>query len=100
MKQNRWMSLLGLAYRAQKVATGEELVLKEIQSGRAKLVILSKDASKNTTKKILDKCRFYHVHVQFVETREMLGQAIGKDARVVVALLEAGFAKKMATLLS
>ena len=29
----------------------------------------------------------------------MLGKAIGKEARVVVALTEAGFAKKLASLL-
>ncbi|MFL6555586.1 MAG: hypothetical protein ACJ8MO_27850, partial [Bacillus sp. (in: firmicutes)] len=31
--------------------------------------------------------------------RHLLGQAIGKEARVVVAVLDDGFAKKMVTLL-
>ncbi len=30
-----------------------------------------------------------------VDTREQLGHAIGKDARVVVAILDEGFAKKL-----
>ena len=34
-----------------------------------------------------------------IENREMLGHAIGKDARVVVAILDGGFAKKLLTLL-
>ncbi|MBM4763926.1 YlxQ family RNA-binding protein [Bacillus sp. B15-48] len=99
MMKNQWMSLLGLANRARKIISGEELTVKEIRNGRAKLVILSKDASPNTQKKITDKCNSYQVPVKFVENRYELGQAIGKEARVVVALLDDGFAKKMLTLL-
>ncbi len=93
------MSLLGLSNRASQLTSGEELVLKEIRSGRAKLVILSSDASKNTTKKISDKCLFYNVPLKKVKDRFILGQAIGKEARVVVAILENGFAKKLVELL-
>lgn len=93
------MSLLGLANRARKVISGEQLVVKEIQGRKAKLVILSKDASKNTTKKITDKCKSYQVPCRFVETRQILGQAIGKESRVVVAVLDSGFAGKLLQLL-
>ncbi|WP_080846409.1 YlxQ family RNA-binding protein [Cytobacillus gottheilii] len=99
MRENQWMSLLGLANRARKITSGEELTIKEIRNGKAKLVLLSADASSNTAKKITDKCKTYHVPVRIVENREILGQAIGKEARVVVAVLEAGFAKKLLTLL-
>ena len=37
MKENQWMSLLGLANRARKIISGEELAVKEIRSGKAKL---------------------------------------------------------------
>ena len=50
-----WKSFLGLANRARKIISGEELVLKEVRSGKAKLVLLSEDASANTTKRIIDK---------------------------------------------
>ncbi|MEK3886935.1 YlxQ family RNA-binding protein [Bacillus sp. FSL K6-3431] len=99
MKKEKWMSLLGLATRARKTVSGEELVVKEIQQSRAKLVIISKDASSNTTKKLQDKCNFYNVPYLYVESREQLGHAIGKEARVVVALTDEGFAKKMASML-
>jgi len=95
MKPNQWMSLLGLANRARKIISGEELVVKEIRSGRAKLVLLSADASANTAKKVTDKCKSYQVPFKLVENREMLGQSIGKEARVVVAVLDAGFANKL-----
>ena len=99
MKENQWMSLLGLANRARKTISGEELTFKEIRNGKAKLILLSADASANTAKKITDKCKSYNVPIKIVENREILGHAIGKDARVVVAVLDEGFAKKMITLL-
>lgn len=99
MNDSKWMSLLGLANRARKITSGEELTVKEIRSGNAKLILLSEDASQNTTKKITDKCRSYNVPVKLVSNREILGKAIGKEQRVVVAVLDNGFAKKLLTLL-
>lgn len=94
-----WTSFLGLATRAGKIISGEELTVKEIQRGNAKLVILSEDASHNTEKKITDKAHFYGVPVRRIQDRFVLGQAIGKDARVVVAVTDAGFAGKLKTLI-
>lgn len=44
-------NLLGIAARARKVISGEELVVKEVRNGNAKLVLLANDASKNSSKK-------------------------------------------------
>ncbi len=99
MKQPKWMSLLGLATRAGKVISGEELVVKEIRNSKAKLVLLSEDASANTKKKVTDKASFYQVPVRTVQDRYILGQLIGKDARVTVAVLDKGFADKLISLL-
>ncbi|GLB59306.1 YlxQ family RNA-binding protein [Cytobacillus sp. NCCP-133] len=99
MKSNQWMSLLGLANRARKITSGEELAVKKIRNGKAKLVLLSADASANTAKKVTDKCKSFGVPYKLIENRELLGQAIGKETRVVVAVLDVGFAKKLLTLL-
>ncbi|MGE8204043.1 YlxQ family RNA-binding protein [Heyndrickxia sp. NPDC080065] len=99
MTESKALSLLGLANRARKVISGEELVVKEIKNGRAKLVLLSKDASENTAKKIQDKCQFYQVPIKWISNRELLGTAIGKESRVVVAIMDLGFAKKLEILL-
>ena len=48
---NKFLQLLGLAMRAGKVVSGEELVIREIRSGKAQLVILAEDAAKKTRKK-------------------------------------------------
>ncbi|PAQ15990.1 hypothetical protein CD798_04155 [Bacillaceae bacterium SAOS 7] len=99
MKQPQWAGLLGLANRARKIISGEELTVKEIQRGQAKLILLSMDASPNTKKKIQDKASFYRVPVKWVDDRYVLGQAIGKEARVVLAVLDSGFAKKLSSFL-
>ncbi|RCK10940.1 DUF448 domain-containing protein [Bacillus licheniformis] len=68
------LSLLGLANRARKVVSGEDLVVKEIRHSRAKLVLLADDASANTEKKVTDKCRHYDVPVKKVGDRVLLSE--------------------------
>lgn len=99
MTSNQWISLLGLANRARKITSGEELTIKEIRSGKAKLILLSADASVNTAKKVTDKCKSYQVPFKVVENRQILGAAIGKESRVVIAVLDNGFAQKLKSLL-
>jgi ribosomal protein L7Ae-like RNA K-turn-binding protein len=99
MIQEKWISFLGLANRAGKLVTGEELVIKEIQRKKLKLVLLSDDASNNTKKTILNKSSFYQVPVKMVPDRYTLGKAIGKEARVVVGVTDIGFSDKLKQLL-
>ncbi|MBD7983570.1 YlxQ family RNA-binding protein [Sporosarcina sp. Sa2YVA2] len=92
--------MLGMAARARMLITGEELVLKEVRAGNASLVIVAEDASKNTLKKMNDKCNFYNVEKHEFGSREALGHAIGKESRVVLALTDTGFAGKISGLLN
>lgn len=98
-EQQQVLQLLGLAVGARKLITGEELVVKEIKKN-AKLVIISSDASDNTMKKIQDKCKFYNVELHVFGTRYDLGHATGKETRVVLAITDDGFAKKLSGLLN
>jgi ribosomal protein L7Ae-like RNA K-turn-binding protein len=100
MTKSAILNLLGLAARARKVISGEELVVKEIRSGKAKLVLLASDASANTAKKIQDKCTHYNVEFHVLGDRYDLGHATGKEARVSLAITDSGFAKKMSSLLN
>jgi ribosomal protein L7Ae-like RNA K-turn-binding protein len=84
---------LGLCLRAGRLISGEELVLDAIRDGKARLVLLTTDASVNTSKRITDKCLFYKVPLQVAFTRGELGEAIGKAERVVVAITDNGFKK-------
>ncbi|MGZ7444450.1 L7Ae/L30e/S12e/Gadd45 family ribosomal protein [Paenibacillus sp. TH7-28] len=89
---NKALSGLGLAMRAGKLVTGDEVVLKAIRSAEAKLVIVAGDASANTQKKYRDKCGTYKVPLLVGFDRDMLGSSVGKPERVVLALTDQGFA--------
>lgn len=93
MMEQKQTSLLGLMQRAGVLTTGEELVVKAIQSKKAKAVLISSDASENTHKKFTDKCGYYNIPLIFAGSRYELGHALGKEARVVIALLDEGFTK-------
>ncbi|CAG7623910.1 YlxQ family RNA-binding protein [Paenibacillus allorhizosphaerae] len=90
-----FFSNLGLAMRAGKVITGEEMVIQSVRGGEAKLVIVAEDASENTLKKINDKCSYYGVPLLLTGQREQLGDSIGKEARVAIAVTDAGFARML-----
>ncbi|RAL26332.1 YlxQ family RNA-binding protein [Thermoflavimicrobium daqui] len=90
---NKLLNTLGLAMRAGKIISGEDLVIREIRSKKAKIVILATDTARNTEKKISDKCQFYQVPMIRFGTRQELGNAIGKTERVVIAVTDFGFAK-------
>ena len=85
--------MLGLAQRAGKLISGEELVIKAVQSGQARLVFLANDAGSNVTKKTTDKCNYYNIEVSTVFNALELSMAIGKP-RKTVAVVDAGFSKK------
>lgn len=97
-KQQKLSNLLGLAQRAGKIITGEELVIKSIQHKEARLVFLANDAAVNLTKKVTDKSKYYEVEVSTVFDTLELSMALGKP-RKVVAVVDAGFTKKMRTLM-
>lgn len=94
------LQLLGLAMRARKLITGEELVVGAIRNSQAKLVLLATDASANTTKKVSDKCSHYRVPLLVPADRFTLGAAIGKEARVAIAITDTKMAEGIQHLLT
>ncbi|ASK63486.1 50S ribosomal protein L7ae [Virgibacillus phasianinus] len=96
--KNSYLNMIGLAYRARQCSLGEEVV-KDIKKNRAKLVLLASDTGPQTRKKITDKCRTYEVPLRIVDDKEILSNAIGKSERVAIAILDAGFAAKIKSLL-
>ncbi|MFL2100563.1 YlxQ-related RNA-binding protein [Desemzia sp. FAM 23989] len=97
--EQKALNLLGLATRAGKLVSGEDLTIKHVRSEKAKVVIIANDASENTRKKISDKCQYYEIPYTIQYSKAELSQAIGKE-RTIVCLTDAGFAKKIRELLS
>lgn len=94
-RTHKLLSLLGLAQRAGKLASGEAKALQAVQQGKACLVIMAKDASDNTRKKFTDKCQYYQVPFLQEFDRTTLGRSTGHDERVVIAVVDQGFADAM-----
>ena len=93
MKKDKVLSLIGLATKAGRTASGEFMTERETKAGRAVLVIVAADASDNTKKKFRDMCEFYQVPLYFYADRDTLGHAMGKEFRASLAILDEGFAK-------
>ncbi|MDY5985451.1 L7Ae/L30e/S12e/Gadd45 family ribosomal protein [Sporofaciens sp. SGI.106] len=93
MSQNKVLSLISLATKAGKTASGEFCTEKEVKTGRAALVIVAADASDNTKKKFQNMCDFYEVPICFYKDKDTLGHAMGKEFRASLAVLDEGFAK-------
>ncbi len=92
-QNNKVSSLIGLATKAGKTASGEFMTEKTVKEGKAYLVLVAQDASDNTKKKFRNMCEFYQVPICFFSEKESLGHAMGKEVRASLAILDEGFAK-------
>ena len=72
---NRIAGMLGLAKKAGRLVSGEEMVIDSVRSGKAGLVIVATDASANTKKLFHDKCSYYHVPIYEFGTKADTGHA-------------------------
>lgn len=95
MINNKTLSLVGLATKAGKTASGEFSTEKAVKTGKAYLVLVAEDASENTKKKFRNMCTFYEVPLYFLSDKEGLGRAMGKEFRASLAVMDESFAKAM-----
>lgn len=86
--------------RAGKIVSGEQGVEIAIKIKKAHLVIVASDASANTLKKFKNSCEYYNVPIIIISDKITLGNAVGKDNRAVMAIIDSGFAKKISELSS
>lgn len=87
---NSVLNTLGLAQRAGKSVSGDELVL-QISKNKINLVILATDASDRSKKHMYSKCEYYGVEVIEMFTKEEISNAIGKFNRIAVGIADSGF---------
>ena len=93
MKNNKVLSLIGLATKAGKTVSGEFSTEKSVKTGKGFLALVADDASENTKKKFRNMCDYYKVPIYFYEDKDTLGHAMGKQFRASLAVLDEGFAK-------
>lgn len=97
---NKIFSMVGLATRAGKTVAGEFAVEKAVKEQKAKLVIVSEEASNNTKKLFNNKCKYYDVPMFVYGSRDELGSATGNENRVSIAVLDSGFSEKIINMLT
>ena len=88
MTESKLLSTLGLCARARKIVVGTDMVCESVREqgkNRTLIVIVSKDSSSGTNKKITDKCRYYKVPKYTIGADSAeLGHAVGKSSAVAV----------------
>lgn len=85
--------MVGLATKAGKTVSGEFATEKAIKEGKAKVVIVSEEASDNTKKLFANKCEYYKVPMYVVGTKDELGSVTGCQTRASLAVVDNGFGK-------
>lgn len=92
--------MLGLASKAGKIFSGEDVVRNAIRHSKVKLLIISQDASENTKKRFVNAAEYYKVPMRIWGDKERLGSSIGKSNRSVVGIGDANFTNSIITLLN
>lgn len=92
MLRNRVLQMIGLAAKSGKVVSGEFSTEKAVKTGKAYLVLVSEEASANTTKMFTNMTNFYEVPMEIFGTKEELGGCIGKEFRASLAITDENLA--------
>ena len=90
----RLRGMLGFANRAGKLVIGTELICRAMPKGGVKLVVVAKDASAATKKKLFSKSSFYSISaIEADIDTDSLGELLGKTySPAAVAVTDDGFA--------
>ena len=97
---NRVYSMMSLAAKAGKIASGGFMTENSITGGKAYLVVIAEDASENTQGKFRNKCSYYDVPCIVYGEGASLGHAIGKESRMTIAVTDPGFADQITKLIN
>ena len=92
MKQDKVLSLLGLARRAGRIRSGGEQTVEAIRKGNCRAVVIAKDASERSIKQIRDKCNYRNIPYVMYADRDTLGACIGQTGRSCIAVCDDGLA--------
>lgn len=101
MNNAKWLSMLGLARRAGKLAMGHDLALQSVRDGKAQLVLAATDVSPRLIREFETACqkvarppRMRTLPCTINEVHFALGYRAG-----VLTVEDAGFAKRIEELL-
>jgi len=88
-------SLLGITQKARKLISGQDSVERGVNAKKVFLIIVAKDTSKNTRKKMKNLSARKNVPMFFWGQSGELGRAIGNEQRKVIGITDKGIAKEI-----
>lgn len=97
--RKKLLSMIGMAYKAGKIISGEDPVRKAIRKNSVKLLIIAEDASDNTKKRFINSAVYYHVPYFVYLTKAELSDSLGQKIRSVASVIDEGFAKHLISLM-
>lgn len=86
------LNYIGLAYRANKILLGEE-ILNSFRYHRIKLLFLASDISTKSKERYLKKCYFYQVNFINDYDCKALSTCLGRSLVKTLAITDEGLAK-------
>ena len=98
--QTKVYGMLGLSSRAGKIAAGLDATIEAINKSKVYAVILAKDISENTQKKIEKICKEKNIDIIYFGTIDENSHAIGKENKAVIAIKDENFAEAILKIIS
>lgn len=98
-KRKKIQSMLGMAYKAGKVVSGEDPVRLAIRKNNVKLLIITEDASENTKKRFVNCSVYYHIPYFIYMSKEELSISLGLKIRSIAGITDREFADYLIKLL-
>lgn len=94
--EDKLRGLLGLARRAGKITFGSDATIREIQNGKAGVVVFAKDVSERTERMIGAVCDQSKTKVVKIPLDKLeLGHAIGRGETAVAAVTDRAFSDRV-----
>jgi ribosomal protein L7Ae-like RNA K-turn-binding protein len=92
---NKFLQFLGLTKRAGKLREGYNTSEDIIKHRKAKLIVISEDASENTKNKFKAYCNKYNIAIIVAYGKEELGQILGRSEVNVVCITDEKMSNKL-----
>lgn len=92
---DKLLNFLGLCRRAGKLTTGNDAVVETVISGESEAVLIARDISPNTEKKLRKTCDSHKVKlIRINRSKDEISYAIGRFA-AVMSVTDSGFARNI-----
>lgn len=92
--RRQMLNFLGIAQRAGKIISGENVVLHQLRAHQLHFLLLASDAGSATKKKFTNQAHSYRIPLNQSFTKKEIASAIGKS-RTLIGVRDQGFAKRL-----